>query len=76
MDTYAHSREGTGYEPGVKVCKEGDYTNSTYFHMYLGAKYMRLPVFLENPKNVQPFGHIELGPNGFNMRVIGAHPHQ
>ena len=45
MQIHAHFGEGKLYDLGVKVLKEGDYTNSTYFHMYLAAKYMRMPKF-------------------------------
>ena len=41
---------------GVKACKEGDYTNSTYFYMYLVGKYMRLPIFWKTPKICNPLG--------------------
>ena len=50
MDIYAPSGEVTSYDPGVKACKEGDYTQSTYFYMYLVAKYMRWPNFWKAPK--------------------------
>ena len=41
MDIHARSGEGKCYDLGVKARKQGDYTNSKFFYMYLGAKYMR-----------------------------------
>ena len=38
------------------ACKEGDYTNSTLFYMYFGAKYMRMPRFWKIPKMYNPLG--------------------
>ena len=55
-DIYARSGEVKLYDPGVKACKEGDYTNLTNFHMYLVAKYMRLPNFPKAPKVYNPLG--------------------
>ena len=51
----------------------------TYLNMFLhvlGRQVHRIAQYLGNPKNVLPFEHIELGVNGFNMRVRGANPHQ
>ena len=62
MDIYAHSGEGKRYDPGVEVCKEGDYTNSIIFYMYVGGKYMRLPIFWEIPKMYNPMGILSWDP--------------
>ena len=48
--------------PDVKASKEGDYTNSTYFYMHLGAKYMRLPNFGTAPKMNNPLGQLSWDP--------------
>ena len=56
------SGEGKGYDPGIKACKEGDYTKRTFFYMYLGAKYMRMPKFWKIPKMYNPLGILSCNP--------------
>ena len=46
----------------VKACKEGEYTNSTFFYMYLGAKYMRLPNFWKVTKMYNPLAILSWDP--------------
>ena len=56
MDIYARSGEVKCYDQGVEACKDGDYTNSTYFYIYLIGKYMRLPNSWKAPKMYNPLG--------------------
>ena len=62
MDIHARSRKVKRYHPGVKACKEGDYTNSMYFYTHLVAKYMRLPNFGKTAKIYNLLGMLSWDP--------------
>ena len=61
-DISAHSGEGKCHDLGVKVCKEGNHTDSTYFYMYSGAEYMRMPSFWNFSKVYHPLGILSWDP--------------